>query len=116
MVKLPMPLTSGCVTAAPPSTASDTLPRGTASADATATVTTALAGQLTAAALIVVVVVAAMAGGAAAGAAKTMNVSTSVRVPIAAALFVASTFSSMVCVPGDKSRTNITRRVSEPEL
>src|SRR6185436_17925826 len=54
--------------------------------------------------------------GGVGGAPKTMNASTSVRVPVAAAFLVASTVSAMVWVPGASACTCITRRVSEPGL
>src|SRR6185295_7676983 len=109
------PLTSGCVAAAPPSTANDTVPTGTAPADDTVTAAVPLADQVIGDAAIVVVV-GAVAGGETGGASKTMNASTSVRVPVAAADFVASTCSMIVCVPGGSACTNMTRRVSEPLL
>src|SRR3954447_12140049 len=50
------------------------------------------------------------------GVPNTMNVSMSVRVPVAAAAFVASTVTWIVWTPAGRVRTYMTRRGSEPAL
>src|SRR3954447_4820264 len=114
-VKVAAPFTNGSVAGRPPSMANDTSPLGTPPVDDTVTTAVALAGAVTAGALIVVVVGTAEAGGSG-GVPNTTNVSMLVRVPVAAAAFVASTVTWIVWTPAGRARTYMTRRGSEPAL
>src|SRR5689334_7611259 len=113
--KVAAPFTNGNVAGRPPSTANDTLPLGMPAVDDTVTATVPLPGAVTAGALIVVVV-GTVEGGGPDGVPNTMKVSMSVRVPVAAAVLVASTCTWMVWTPAGRARTYMTRRGCEPAL